>query len=422
MAAMTRCTRLTRRNLLSLVFLGVVTVSAAAGCGDAPGGGKTIKVVIAEYSKAHTRPFWQALADQYTKQSAVKVDLQVIDWNSIDQQVSTMIQNNQPPDILNLNAFASYAKDGLLYSGDEVLSQKTREDFLESFARGGEYQGKLYGFPILASARAFFYNKDLFTRAGIASPPKTWDEFVQAAAKIQALGGGVIGYALPLGPEEAQAEWSVWMWNNGGDWKSGDTWAIDSAKNVEALTFLSDLANGKKVTQVNPGKTNRTDGAFQLFKDGKVGMVIGFSPLAAQLDAEGKVPYGVAQMPTNVGKSVTLGVEDYLMAFKKKDNREAVKGFLDLYYQPEHITRWITAEGFLPVTKSGLAKMGDNPKLKPYLDALPNARLAPTTDPTWDRVKLDVQQSIGLAVQPGGDPKQVLERLQKNAVAAGGAR
>jgi multiple sugar transport system substrate-binding protein len=110
------------------------------------------------------------------------------------------------------------------------------------------------------------------------------------------------------------------------------------------------------------------------------------------------------------------------MAFRKKDNREAVKGFLDLYYQPEQITRWIAAEGFLPVTASGLAKMGDNPKLKPYLDALPNARLAPTTDPTWDRVKLDVQQSIGLAVQPGGDPKQVLERLQKSAIAAGSAR
>ena len=51
------------------------------------------------------------------------------------------------------------------------------------------------------------------------------------------------------------------------------------------------------MTQVNPGKTNRTDGAFQLFKDGKVGMVMGFSPLAAQLDAEGKVSYGVAEMP-----------------------------------------------------------------------------------------------------------------------------
>jgi hypothetical protein len=37
-------------------------------------------------------------------------------------------------------------------------------------------------------------------------------------------------------------------------------------------------------------------------------------------------------------------------------------------------------------------------------------------------VKLDVQQNIGAAVQPGGDPKQVLDQLQKNAVAAAGSR
>ncbi len=396
----------------------------ACDCGSEPssarGGGKSITVVIAEYSKDHTKPFWQSLAAQYTNQTGTKVDLRIIDWNSIDQQVSTMIQNNQPPDVLNLNSFSSFAKDGLLYSADDVLSSKTRDDFLGPFARGGEYQGTLYGFPILASARAFFYNKDLFAKAGLAAPPKTWDEFVQAARRIQALGGGTIGYALPLGPEEAQAEWSIWMWNNGGDWKSGDGWAINSEKNVRTLSFLADLANRDRVTQINPGKTNRTDGAFQLFKDGKVGMVMGFSPLAAQLDAEGKVDYGVAEMPTNVGRPVTLGVEDYLMAFKKKDNREAVKSFLDLYYQPENITRWIAAEGFLPVTKSGLQPMSGNPKLKPYLDALPDARLVPTTDPAWDRVKLDVQQSIGLAVQPGGSPKQVLDQLQKNAVAAGG--
>ncbi len=403
---------MTRRGLLALVLLGAAALVPGGCGGDKP---KSIKVVIAEYSRDHTRAFWQGLAEQYTKQTGVKVDLQVIDWNSIDQQVSTMIQNNQPPDVLNLNSFSSYAKDGLLYSGDEALSPRTREDFLEAFARGGTYRDKLYGFPILASARAFFYNRDLLDKAGVAAPPRTWDEFVQAAKRVQALGGGTIGYALPLGPEEAQAEWSIWMWNNGGDWKAGEAWAINSEKNVQTLQFLSALANTHKVTQINPGKTNRTDGAFQLFKDGKVGMVIGFSPLAAQLDAEGKVRYGVTQMPTNAGTPVTLGVEDYLMAFKKKGNQEAVRQFLDLYYQPEQITRWITAEGFLPVTKSGRERMGGNEKLKPYLDALPSARLAPTTDPTWDKVKLDVQQSIGAAVQPGGDPKQVLDRLQKNA-------
>ena len=401
--------------LLCALLCAVVVMAAACGAGD--GKPASIKVVIAEYSRDHTRPFWQGLAEQYTKQTGVKVDLQVVDWNSIDQQVTTMIQNNQPPDVLNLNSFSSYAKDGLLYSADEALSPKTREDFLEAFARGGTYNGALYGFPILASARAFFYNRDLLERAKV-EPPKTWDEFVTAAKKVQALGGGAIGYALPLGPEEAQAEWSIWMWNNGGDWKSGAAWTINSEKNVQTLTFLAALANTHKVTQVNPGKTNRTDGAFQLFKDGKVGMVMGFSPLAAQLDAESKVRYGVTRMPTNVGDPVTLGVEDYLMAFKKKGNQEAVRQFLDLYYQPEQITRWIAAEGFLPVTRSGLARMSDNAKLKPYLDALPSARLVPTTDPVWDTVKLDVQQNIGLAVQPGGDPRAVLDRLQKNAAEA----
>ena len=401
-------------------FLALAAATALVGCSRAADA--ALKVVIADYSKDHTRPFWQALGETYTKQGGSKVDLQVVDWNTIDQQVSTMLQNNQPPDVLNLNAFASYAKDGLLYTAEEVLSPGTRDDFLEAFARGGEYRGKLYGFPILASARAFFYNRSLFAKAGLAGPPATWDELVQAARKIQALGQGTIGYALPLGPEEAQAEWSIWMWNNGGDWKSGDTWTINSDKNVQTLQFLADLANKHQVTQVNPGKTNRTDGAFQLFKDGKVGMVMGFSPLAAQLDAEGKVEYGVAAMPTNTGTSVTLGVEDYLMAFKKKGNREAVGKLLDLYYRPENITRWITAEGFLPVTKSGLKAMSGNPKLKPYLDALPSARLVPTTDPAWDRVKLDVQQTIGVAVQPGGDPKQVLDQLQKNALAATGGR
>jgi multiple sugar transport system substrate-binding protein len=403
---------MTRRDLLALALLGVAALVPGGCGGDKP---QSIKVVIAEYSRDHTRAFWQGLAEQYTRQTGVKVDLQVIDWNSIDQQVSTMIQNNQPPDVLNLNSFSSYAKDGLLYSGDEALSPKTRDDFLEAFARGGTYRDKLYGFPILSSARAFFYNQDLLARAGVAAPPRTWEDFVQAAKRVQALGGGTIGYALPLGPEEAQAEWSIWMWNNGGDWKSGDAWTINSEKNVQTLQFLAALANTDKVTQVNPGKTNRTDGAFQLFKDGKVGMVMGFSPLAAQLDVEKKVNYGVTQMPTNVGTPATLGVEDYLMAFKKKGNQEAVRQFLDLYYQPDQITKWITAEGFLPVTKSGRERMSSNEKLKPYLDALPSARLAPTTDPTWDKVKLDVQQSIGAAVQPGGDPKQVLDRLQKNA-------
>ena len=110
-----------------------------------------------------------------------------------------------------------------------------------------------------------------------------------------------------------------------------------------------------KVTQNNPGKTNRTDGAFPLFTGGKAGMIVGFGPLSATLDKDKKVDYGIAPMPTNGGMAPqTYGVTDYLNAFKKPGNQQAVKDFYELYYQPDQVNTFIKAEGFLPVTKSGL--------------------------------------------------------------------
>ena len=78
-------------------------------------------------------------------------------------------------------------------------------------------------------------------------------------------------------------------------------------------------------------------------------------------------------------------------------------------------TTWIRAEGFLPVTKSGLKVFSSDPSLAVYLDTLPNVHLTPTDDPTWDRVKIAVQQNLGTAVAPGGDPRAVLDRLQQMA-------
>lgn len=391
-----------------------------SGAGSADGGdgdgakAKKIKLVAAEYSKDNTKKFWDSFAKTYKKKTGYTLDVQIVSWDNIDQQTSTMIQNNKAPDVLNLNAYASYAKDGLLYDGSDVLPAAVKKDILPTFVKYGTYEDKFYGFPNLASARALFYNTDLFKKAGIDGPPKTWKELAADAKKVSALGNGTTGYAMPLGPEESQGEFSMWLFNNGGDWKSDDSWTINSAKNVQTLKFMKKMADDK-VTQSNPGKTNRAD-AFDLFKSGKTGMVVGFSPLAADLDKEGKVKYAAAPFPTNDGsKSKTFGVTDYLMAFKKKGNKDAVKKFYELYYSPEQVNKFIKAEGFLPVTKSGMDKFRSDKSLKVYLDTLPNARLTPTDDPTWDKTKLAVQQNLGAAVGQNGDPKAVLDKLQKSA-------
>ena len=406
----------------AVAALGLTACSGGSGSGTAAGGASSgdgakkvtsIKLVAAEYSKDHTAAFWKQFADKYKAKTGTTLDVQIVSWDAIDQQSSTMIQNNNAPDILNLNAYASYAKDQLLYSADDVLSPAVKSDLLEAFVKSGTYQGKMYGMPDLSSARALFYNKAMFAKAGIAAPPKTWDEFEADAKKLQGLGGGSIGYAMPLGPEEAQGEFSIWTFNNGGDWKSDGKWTINSPKNVETLAFMKKLAVQDKVTQNNPGRTNRAD-AFNLFKSGNVGMVVGFSPLAADLDKDKKVSYGVAPMPVQGGgEPQTFGVTDYLMAFKKPGNQAAVKAFYDLYYQKDQVNAFIKAEGFLPVTKSGLAAFASAPQLKVYLDTLPNVHLTPTDDPTWDKVKLAVQQNIGAGIN--GDPKATLDALQKTA-------
>ncbi|GAA3607228.1 extracellular solute-binding protein [Marihabitans asiaticum] len=404
---------------LTASSLGLAACGGGTGAGNADGGdggdgeqATSIKLVAAEYSKDNTKAFWDEFAKKYKEESGYDLEVQIISWDNIDQQSSTMIQNNQAPDILNLNAYASYAKDGLLWSAEDVIPQESQEDILDTFVKYGTYDGKFYGFPDLASARALFYNTELFEKAGINEPPKTWDELRDAAQKITDLGDGNIGYALPLGPEESQGEFSMWLFNNGGMWKDGDSWTINSAENVETLEFLKKL-DEDGLTQNNPGRTNRAD-AFDLFKSGKVGMVVGFSPLAAQLDEDGTVDYEPAPFPTNNGgESQTFGVTDYLMAFKKDGNQDAVKKFYELYYQPDQVNTFIEKEGFLPVTESGVERFSDNEDLKVYLETLPNAQLTPTDDPTWDKVKLAVQQNLGAAMD--GDPKDVLDKLQQTA-------
>ncbi|MCK5128742.1 MAG: carbohydrate ABC transporter substrate-binding protein [Clostridiales bacterium] len=48
--------------------------------------------------------------------------------------------------------------------------------------------GTLMSIPYQPFVFAFAYNKDIFTEAGVTSSPKTWDEFLDACAKIKAAG------------------------------------------------------------------------------------------------------------------------------------------------------------------------------------------------------------------------------------------
>ena len=60
------------------------------------------------------------------------------------------VQTGDLPDILNIDAFATFAADDLLRPADEVLSPETLADIIPSFAENATIDGVQYGIPLIA--------------------------------------------------------------------------------------------------------------------------------------------------------------------------------------------------------------------------------------------------------------------------------
>src|SRR5438067_4081303 len=216
-------------------LVAVAACGSGKGSSSSSGASGTISVVMAQYS-SKAGPYWKSLVSRFEKQNPkIHVDLRVIDWNTLLQQVPTMIQTHSYPDVLNFNAYSTFAASGLLRPAKQVLSPATEADFESSFLASDSIKGTQYGIPWIASVRALGYNKQAFAKAGITSPPATWAQLTADAQKAKK--AGYTGYCLPMGSEEAQAEWSLWMWSNGGSWTTpSGQWSIDSSQNKQAMS------------------------------------------------------------------------------------------------------------------------------------------------------------------------------------------
>jgi multiple sugar transport system substrate-binding protein len=412
-----------RRGLTAAVALCAAGTLALTGCGSS-GGGKTssggtttLKLVAADYGTGpanSSQKYWQGIADAFhTANPKITVKIQTINWNDFDTQVQTMVQNKQYPDITEGDYFANYAQEGLLYKASDVLSKP--DNLLPVFTKLGSYKDAQYGMPFTTSSRTLFYNKKIFADAGISSPPQTWADIQADAAKIKAK--GKIGYGLPLGSEEAQAESLLWMLGNHGNYQdSNGKWTIDSSQNVETFDFLKQLVNAG-VTEPNPGTKNRTD-LWKQFAEGQIGMING-SPALIPIIEQGKVltpsDWASVSIP---GKSAplatTLGVCDFTAAFKNggTSKQAAIKKFLDFAYQDKYQLQFDKEYDLLPATTTAANTLASDPQFGPFLKAMPKAVQYPN-DPVWANVKTQIQHTIGTAVT--GDPKSVLGTIQKTA-------
>jgi multiple sugar transport system substrate-binding protein len=372
------------RKALDILF-GAAALTFAIASAEA----KTqLRVVVAYYSAA-TQGIFEGMAKDFNAAHPdVDVKIEVVQWDNLEQQLTTDIAGGTAPDIAMIGTrwLVDFVKNDIAEPLDSYVTPEFKGRFIESFMGPSTINGKLYALPVAASARAMYYNKDLLTKAGINGPPENWDTLVVDAKKIKALGNDIYGFALQGKEIETDAYWYYSLWTHGGELIEDGKSGIASPPSIEALAFYRSLID-QGLTEPDPTGYNRQD-IERLFKQGRVGMILTDPWLRGQMKTDApNINYGIAAIPAGSRKA-TYGVTDDLMVFKSSQQKKVAWQFLtETAFSPKWRIEFTTKEGFLPVTKveAEQPQFTNDPQLKAFIDMLPFAHFAPPI-PNWEQM------------------------------------
>src|SRR5512147_728454 len=185
------------RKLYVLLSLALVAAFVLTACGGAKPAAPAQKVTVTWWHITTKDPGlsdWKKMADDYmAAHPNVTIEITVLENEAFKTKLTSVMQGGDPPDIFQSwggGTFNQQVQAGLLKDITADLNADTA--WKNSFAPGAlgvySYQGKNYGVPWDMGIVGFWYNKDLFTKAGIDTPPATWTEFLDDVKKLKAAG------------------------------------------------------------------------------------------------------------------------------------------------------------------------------------------------------------------------------------------
>jgi multiple sugar transport system substrate-binding protein len=289
---------------------------------------------ITMWTRSPTATFSQTLIDAYNASHKNKVKLTVFPADSYQQKVGTAAGARDLPDILAADVVyaPNYASKGVYLDLTERVNALPFKDKLApAHMKVATYNGKNYGVPHDIDLSAMFYNKVLFTKAGLdpEKPPTTLDEMAAAAKKIQGVGGGVSGYFFGGACPGCQlfTSWPM-IWASGGEVlnEQGTASTIDNPTAAKVYSVLRQMYADGVVPESakNESGTNWT----QLFTEGKIGI----QPMGAtglQGIKEGPdLQVGVAPIPGLEGGSSSFVGGDVLGISSNSQHAAAAWDFI----------------------------------------------------------------------------------------------
>jgi raffinose/stachyose/melibiose transport system substrate-binding protein len=154
------------------------------------------------------KTYWQKVAnDFHTLHPTVTVQFVGVETNELQRnKIPAALLSGNPPDI-----FAAWGGGEMVeqvqsgYLKDITDQTKAEVASIGPAANIWAVDGHQYGLPFQFGIEGFWYNKDIFSQAGIASTPKTMDELNADIAKIKA--AGKIPVAVGAGDKWPAAHW-----------------------------------------------------------------------------------------------------------------------------------------------------------------------------------------------------------------------
>jgi multiple sugar transport system substrate-binding protein len=311
----------------------------------------------------------QQISNEFHKTTGANIAWDTYSSSSEEQtKLQTSIVSGSGPDIFSLGTTfvpTAQATKGFTVLTDQdwkLVGGKDRY-FKQQLTMSGSSPDQLIAVPWVMRPFTMVYNKELFQKAGITSPPTTWTEFVQDAKKITNPSAGIYGAAVD--PSDTYDPWKIWWMfaeQMGGNFLSTDlkTAQLNSPQAVDAARFWFDWPTTYKIADPSSMSWKAGD-ITRVFDSGKVGMYIMVTttiiPTLKGSAVAGKyafapmptIPYGMSQRPPNGQPAATIVSGDMLAVADYSNVKDLAFKFINLVTDSQHQLQWTKTFGDLPV-------------------------------------------------------------------------
>lgn len=291
----------------------------------------------------------------------IRVELEEIpgDQAYVDK-MKVLLSANELPDLVYAGGY-NLLDDALEKGAVVDLTPYLNEDptwkamFTEKDLEFNSRGGKIYSVPEERQLVGYFYNKELFEKAGITELPKTWEEFFQVCDTLKAAG------ITPLSMDTADTGWLTSLWLSsmiGTDGSEGNeymnTMHVDNYMTPEFLDAIEKIQKMFLEYTTSDAVGGKYENGANNFLSGRTAMIANGPWMIEDFKDTTKASEGFME---KVGAAIYPGqgmfdapMLGYFVASKDQERADATVKLLKFLTSKEAQLKGLDAIGRIPTT------------------------------------------------------------------------